>query len=91
MDYTPKYDKSVEEDNAALQIKTLKQNALFNLDFDEYKRQIRNELKMLQNNLSKSDYVINSDTIVNNDLAQSPFLITGIILIIVAFILIILS
>jgi hypothetical protein len=91
MDYTPKYDKSVEEDNAALQIKTLKQNALFNLDFDEYKRQVRNELKMLQNNLSKSDYVINSDTIVNNDLAQSPFLITGIILIIVAFILIILS
>ena len=91
MDYTPKYDKSVEEDNAALQIKTLKQNALFNLDFDEYKRQVRNELKMLQNNLSKSDYVINSDTIVNNDLAQSPFLITGIILIVVAFILIILS
>ena len=91
MDYTPKYDKSVEEDNAALQIKTLKQNALFNLDFDEYKRQVRNELKMLQNNLSKSYYMINSDTIVNNDLAQSPFLITGIILIIVAFILIILS
>ena len=91
MDYTPKYDKETIKDATSKQIKTLKQNALFNLDFDEYKRQVKNELKMLQDNLSNSDTIINSDTIVNNAYARSPYLITGIILIIVAFILIILS
>ena len=88
MDYNTKKN---EEDIVAQQYKTLKQNALFNLDFDEYKRQVKNELKMLQDKLSKSDYIINSDTIVNNKYAQSPMLITGLILIIVAVILIILS
>ena len=29
MDYTPKYKKSDDEDNAALQIKTLKQNVKY--------------------------------------------------------------
>ena len=91
MDYTPKYDKETEKELIEEQIKTLKQNALFNLDFDEYKRQVRNELELLQSNLSKSDYIVNSDTIINNKYMQSPYLITGIILIIVAFILIIVS
>ena len=81
-------NQASEEELIAEQIKTLKQNALFNLDFDEYKRQVRNELNMLQNKL---DYGVNSNTIVNNTYARSPYLIIGIILIVVAFILIILS
>lgn len=90
MDYKPKYDKETEEDLIKQQYETLKQNALFNLDFDEYKRQIRNETKLLQNKLSQMDYVRDPTEIVNIT-GNNIYLLSGIILIIVAFILMLLS
>jgi hypothetical protein len=90
MDYKPKYDNEKEKDLLKQQYETLKQNALFNLDFDEYKRQVRNETKLLQDKLSQMDYVRNPAEIINNN-RNNIYLLSGIILIIVAFILIILS
>ncbi len=90
MDYTPKNDKEVEEDLIKQQNETLKQNALFNLDFEEYKRQVKNETKLMQDKLNQLNYVTNpSDMIKQNQ--NNIYLISGIILIIVAFILMLLS
>lgn len=90
MDYQPKNDKETEEDLIKQQNETLKQNALFNLDFDEYKRQVRNETKLLQDKLSQMDYVRNPTEIMNTG-RNNVYLMAGIILIVVAFILMLLS
>jgi hypothetical protein len=90
MDYQPKYDKETEEDLIKQQNETLKQNALFNLDFDEYKRQVRNETKLLQDKLSQMDYIRNPTEIMNTG-RNNVYLMAGIILIVVAFILMLLS
>ena len=83
-------NKEIEEDLIRQQNETLKQNALFNLDFEEYKRQVKNETKLMQDKLNQLNYVTNpSDMIKQNQ--NNIYLISGIILIIVAFILMLLS
>ena len=88
MDYSGKYDKNTENELIKQQRETLKNNALFNIDFDEYKRQVRDELKELQNKLSKLDYVSDSTPPITNN---NFHLFTGIVLVTLAIIMIILS
>ena len=71
------------------QKETLKNNALFNLDFDEYKKQIYAEMKEQQKKLSNLDYTRDLGEIKQKD--SNVFLFIGITFIIISIIIVILN
>lgn len=71
------------------QRETLKNNALFNLDFDEYKKQIYAEMKEQQKKLSNLDYTRDLGEIKQKD--SNVFLFIGITLIIISIIIVIIN
>ena len=67
----------------------LKNNALFNLDFNEYKKHVKDALNEQQNKLSELDYTRDLNEIQNKD--NNIFLFIGLTFIIIAIIFIILN
>jgi len=103
MNYNPKDDlyedelnknidkNSIKDDDELIkqQRETLKNNALFNLDFDEYKKQIYAEMKEQQKKLSNLDYTRDLGEIKQKD--NNTFLFIGITLIIISIIIVIIN
>jgi hypothetical protein len=82
---------SIKDDDELIksQRETLKNNALFNLDFDEYKKQIYAEMKEQQQKLSNLDYTRDLGEIKQKD--SNVFLFIGITLIIISIIIVIIN
>ena len=72
-----------------MQRETLKNNALFNLDFDEYKEQVKKEMQAQQKKLSELDYVRDIGEIQQQK--SSMYLYIGIVLLIIAILMVILN
>jgi hypothetical protein len=72
-----------------MQRETLKNNALFNLDFDEYKEQVKKQMKSQQEKLSKLDYIRDVGAIRQQK--TNIYLYIGIVLIIISLIMVILN
>ena len=103
MNYNPKDDlyedelnknidkNSIKDDDELIkqQRETLKNNALFNLDFDEYKKQIYAEMKEQQQKLAQLDYTRDLGEIKQKD--NNTFLFIGITLIIISIIIVIIN
>jgi hypothetical protein len=82
---------SIKDDDDLIksQRETLKNNALFNLDFDEYKKQIYAEMAEQQKKLSTLDYTRDLGEIKQKD--SNVFLFIGITLIIISIIIVIIN
>ena len=82
---------SIKDDDELIkqQRETLKNNALFNLDFDEYKKQIKNEMNEQQKKLGQLDYTRDLGEIKQKD--SNVFLFIGITLIIISIIIVIIN
>ena len=103
MDYNPRTDLYEDELNKNLnrfaikdendlirqQRETLKNNALFNLDFDEYKAQIKEQMKAQQEKLSTLDYVKDIGAIRQHQ--TNMFLYIGLTFLIIAIIIVVLN
>jgi len=72
-----------------MQRETLKNNALFNLDFDEYKKQVKKEMEMQQKKLSELNYERDIGEIQQQK--SNMYLYVGLVLLIIAIIMIILN
>lgn len=72
-----------------MQRETLKNNALFNLDFDEYKKQVKKEMQAQQEKLSKLDYVRDISEIQQQK--SNMYLYIGLVLLIIAIVMLILN
>ena len=72
-----------------MQRETLKNNALFNLDFDEYKEQVKKEMEAQQKKLSELNYERDIGEIQQQK--SNMYLYIGLVLLIIAIIMIILN
>lgn len=72
-----------------MQRETLKNNALFNLDFDEYKKQVKKQMQEQQKKLSELDYVRDIGEIQQQK--SNMYLYIGLVLLIIALIMVILN
>ena len=72
-----------------MQRETLKNNALFNLDFDEYKEQVKKEMQAQQKKLSELDYVRDIGEIQQQK--SNMYLYIGLVLLIIAILMVILN
>jgi hypothetical protein len=72
-----------------MQRETLKNNALFNLDFDEYKEQVKKQMQAQQKKLSELDYVRDVGAIRQQK--TNIYLYIGLVLLIIAIVMVILN
>jgi hypothetical protein len=84
-----KFATNDENELIRLQRETLKNNALFNLDFDEYKAQVKQQWKEQQQKLSNLDYVKDMGAIRQQQ--TNMFLYIGLTFLIIAIIIVVLN